>query len=365
MSDIQPTESEHIEEQTALEAALRKALAWFSTNLTTVIYALAAVLAIAAIVVFLQRKPAGNAEASQLLLVASTPEEYQDVADSFPTSLLGMWSRLRQGDRLLDNAVTNLFMNREQGVEDLAAAKAAYENLGSQSGLPDALRERVLIGMARVAECECDGTAESVKAAETAWQQVIGAFDDSIVKQQCEDRLARLKTPEAAEFYKMFAALDPKPALPGASNVPEIPDGLLPNGFPGAPLDGMSDSSEPEATEPAATEPETADSAKADDAAAEMPKDDSAADAKSEEGQPAKTDQPVKKEAAESEATEKTESVKAAEPAKVETPATAEKPTEAAEAKVEETAPVKKPETTDPKAAAKSEPETAKSDGAN
>lgn len=360
MSDIQPTESEHIEEQTALEAALRKALAWFSANLTTVIYALAAVLALAAIVVFLQRKPAGNAEASQLLLVASTPEEYQDVADSSPTSLLGMWSRLRQGDRLLDNAVTNLFMNREQGVEDLAAAKAAYENLGSQSGLPDALRERVLIGMARVAECECDGTAESVEAAETAWQQVIGAFDDSIVKQHCEDRIARLKTPEAAEFYQMFAALDPKPALPGASSVPEIPDGLLPNGFPGAPLDGMSESSEPEAAEP-----ETADSAKTDDAAAEMPKDDSAADAKSEEGQPEKTDQPAKKEAAKSEAAEKAESVEAAEPAKVETPATAEKPTEAAKAKVEETAPVKKPETTDPQAAAKSEPETAKSDGAN
>lgn len=345
MSDIQPTESEHIEEQTALEVVLRKGLTGVSSNLTTVIYALAGILAIAAIVVYLQRKPAGNPEATNLLLVASSPEEYQDVADSAPTSLLGMWSRLRQGDRLLDNAVTNLFTNREQGLEDLASAKAVYENLGSQSGLTDELRERLLIGMARVAECECDGSDKAITAAATAWQQVLGAFPESIMKGRAELRIARLKTPEAAEYYKWFASLDPKPALPGAAgSVPEIPDGLLPSGFPGAALEGMSEAAEPET----AAEPEAANSD------AVEPEKDAATDAKIEDDEAAKVDEPAKAEEAAAEATEKPA-------AAVEK---AEQPVEAAKEKVEEAASATKPETADPEAA-KSEPETAKSDGDN
>lgn len=385
MSDIQPTESEHIEEQTALEAALRKGLAWFSTNLTTVIYALAGLLAIAAVIVFLQRKPAGNPEASKLLLVATSPEEYQDVADSAPTSLLGMWSRLRQGDRLLDNAVTNMFTDRETGMDELESAKAAYENLGNQSGLPDTLRERVLIGMARVAECECDGSAKSIETAETAWQQVLAAFPESIMKEHAEARIARLQKPEAVEFYKWFAALDPKPALPGIGSVPEIPDGLLPNDLPGAALENMEEATAPSAD---ATKPEA-------DAAAETPAEGSLKEteeaapegtekAEAEKVEPAKADpakaeKPVEaaeeaapaKKPEEGEATEATtEQAKTEAGSPEKTDEAASESTEKAEAeksepaKAEEAAPAKTSEAADPEAA-KSEPETAKSDGDN
>ena len=336
MSDIQPTESEHVQEQTALEVVLRKALAGLSSNLTTVIYALAGILAIAAIVVYLQRKPAGNPDASQLLLVASSPEEYQDVADSTPTSLLGMLSRLRQGDRLLDNAVTNMFMNREVGLEELASTKAAYENLGSQSGLPDFLRERVLIGMAKVAECECDGTPDSIAAAKAAWQQVIGAFPESIMKEHAESRIARLDEPEAAEFYKGFSTLDPKPMLPGAGgSVPEIPDGLLPNGFPGA--GGMPEQVEIE--KPEAGDEETGGEE------LEKPEEEAAAETES----PKSTEEPADESA-------KTEAPKA------------DKPVEAVKEATEETTKTAAPEETSEQAVqdgAKSEPETAKSDGDN
>ena len=130
MSDIQPTDQEQIEDLTALEAVLRKVGAWLSENVTTVIYALAAILAIAAVFVFLQRQPAGDVESSTALLTATSPEEYQDIADRVPDSPLGRWSRLRQGDRLLDNAVTNMFTDRKTAVDELEAAKSAYEGLG-------------------------------------------------------------------------------------------------------------------------------------------------------------------------------------------------------------------------------------------
>lgn len=351
MSDIQPTEQEHHEEQTALELALRNGLAWLSANVTTVIYGLAAVLAIAAVVVFLQRKPEGNTEASKLLLVASTPEQYQDIADSTPTSPLGMWSRLRQGDSHLNNAVANMFTDREKGVEDLAAAKEAYENLGSQSGLPNDLRERVLIGMARIAECECDGTESTVEAAKSAWQELLGAFPESLVKDHAEERIARLEKSKTAEFYKWFAALEPKPASAGlGGNVPEIPDGLLPNDFPGA-----APSEEP-TTEEATTE----------EATDTKPEETPEADAKQDEApgdSPEKTEQPDKPAAPE----RKADAVKPEEPAnpdaadKKETPAATEEAAETQEAKpAEETA-----EAAKATEAAEEKPEAAKADGDN
>ena len=231
MSDIQSPESEHIEEQTALEAVLRKAMVWVSANLTTVIYALAGILAIVAIFVYMNRASAGNTKASNLLLTATSPEEYQDIADSTPDSLLGMWTRLRQSEFLLGTAITNIFSNRKQGMEDLASAKAVYEDLGNQDGLPTQVRERVLIGLARIAEWECDGSPESIKTAIAAQQKVLDAFPDSMVMDYCKARIARLQKPEAAEFYQWFVTLAPKPAVTGGGpgTVPEIPDGLLRN----------------------------------------------------------------------------------------------------------------------------------------
>lgn len=281
MSDIQPTDQEQIEDLTALEAVLRKVGAWLSENVTTVIYALAAILAIAAVFVFLQRQPAGDVESSTALLTATSPEEYQDIADRVPDSPLGRWSRLRQGDRLLDNAVTNMFTDRKTAVDELEAAKSAYEGLGSQSGLPEELRERVLIGLARVAECECDGTDASVKAVETAWNQVLTEFPESIVKLYAEERLARIAKPEAAEFYQWFASLDPEPLLPGSGSgpVPNIPDGLLENAFPGADA-LMPEAGEGEGTEDTAGEEEKPASETPDKETADAPPKDDAGDKK-------------------------------------------------------------------------------------
>ena len=105
--------SESRRDQTELERVLRSTKPWFAENGTTLIYALAAVLAVAAVVVFMQRQGEGDVRASQELLLAASPEEYRDVADDFPETTIGIWARLRQGDRLLDNAVGNMFKNRE------------------------------------------------------------------------------------------------------------------------------------------------------------------------------------------------------------------------------------------------------------
>ncbi|MEO2017165.1 MAG: hypothetical protein ABGZ53_22650, partial [Fuerstiella sp.] len=209
--------SETRRDQTELEKALRSTKPWFAENGTTLIYALAAVLTVAAVVVYMQRQSSGDVQASGALLLAATPEQYHDVADQFPETNIGIWARLREGDRLLDNAVGNMFTNREVAIEkdgELDQAENAYQRLAKRSDIHEQVREqvreRVLIGLARVAETRCDGQPEATNAAVDAWKRVLAEFPESIVKKHAEERIAQLPSKESRAFYTWFDAQDPK-----------------------------------------------------------------------------------------------------------------------------------------------------------
>ncbi|MEO1980563.1 MAG: hypothetical protein ABGZ24_08615, partial [Fuerstiella sp.] len=112
--------------------------------------------------------------------------------------------------------------NREVGKEELKAAKAAYDQLADR---PGQVRERVLIGLARVAETGCDGNEKTHKTAIDAWDDVLAEFPDSIVKKHAEERKAQLDTAESKSFYAWFDKQDPKPVDPGlAPGQPAVPD---------------------------------------------------------------------------------------------------------------------------------------------
>ncbi|MEZ6123245.1 MAG: hypothetical protein R3C49_08745 [Planctomycetaceae bacterium] len=222
----------HHDDRTELEKALLKLKLWAEENATTLIYGLAAILAVAAVLVYINRIPGGNVEASRALLLAVSPEDYRDVADQYGNSEIGRWARLRQGDRLLDNAVTNMFSNRKLGVDELAQAEAAYNQLADTPGLSNELRERVLTGLARVQETRCDGSEESTAKAIAGWQRIVDEFSNSLVKDLAEDRIKALATDESKAFYTWFQAQNPSPivpgTLPGQSAVPDVPDMTIP-----------------------------------------------------------------------------------------------------------------------------------------
>ncbi|APZ93530.1 hypothetical protein [Fuerstiella marisgermanici] len=233
MSDIEPSTTHRHDNRTELEKLLIKSKPWFEQNGTLLIYGVAAILAVAAVVVYMKRAPAGDVEASRDLLTAVTPEDYRDLADAHPDSTIAVWARLRQAERLLDNGVGNMFTNREVGVEELDQAKAAFERLESRTDIDDQVRERVLAGLARLAEATCDGEAKSVKAAVAAWQKVLDDYPESLIKEHAEDRIAALESPEAKTFYAWFSKQNPKPVDPGAtpnqSPVPTIPELPVPD----------------------------------------------------------------------------------------------------------------------------------------
>ena len=214
--------------QTDLEKLLRKGKPWLEENGTVLIYFLAAVLAIAAIVVYVNRKPEGDLVPSQALLLATTPEDFRDIADAHPDTAIGIWARLREADRLLDNAVSNMFTDRKTGLEELNDAQSAYDRLAERSDIDASVLERVLIGLARLAETRCDGTEETTNAAVSAWKRVLDEFPDSLVKDHAEERIEHLPSKASQAFYAWFSKQNPSPALPGLEpgqpNVPDVPD---------------------------------------------------------------------------------------------------------------------------------------------
>jgi len=272
----------HHENEVQLAKLLKESKPFFERYGTTMIYGVAALMAIAAVVVYVQRRPAPTAEVSRDLLFATlstTAEDFQAVADQSPDSPIGILARLRQADRELEDAVSNLFTNREASKENLETAEKAYKQLEDRKDIIDSVRERVLVGLARVAECRCDGTDESMNAAIAAWERILKVFPDSkTFKSIAESRIKRLASKESHEFYAWFSTQNPKPGddllMPqdgGPGQVPSMP--LFPDlhnfGLPGT---ADTPATETPATETPAADAPGSDAAPGDAPAADAPK---------------------------------------------------------------------------------------------
>lgn len=202
----------HHEDEVALAKLLKESKPFLERYGTTIIYGIAAVLAIAALVVYVQRQPAPTAELSRDLMLAKSAEDFQNVADSSPNTQIGILARLRQADSELEDGVSKLFTDREASNTGIENAEKAYKQLEDRKDVNDSIRERVLVGLARVAECRCDGSDGSMNAATEAWQRVLKAFPESkTFKAIAEARIKRLASDDSRKFYAWFSTQNPKP----------------------------------------------------------------------------------------------------------------------------------------------------------
>lgn len=238
----------HHEDEVALAKLLKESKPFLERYGTTMIYGVAAVLAIAAVVVYVQRQPAPTAELSRDLMLAQSAEDFQEIADNSPTSQIGILARLRQADSELEDGVSKLFTDREASKTSIENAEKAYKQLEDRKDVNDSIRERVLVGLARVAECRCDGSDGSMNAATEAWQRVLKAFPDSkMFKVIAEARIKRLASDDSRKFYAWFSTQNPKPdddllmpqdgmpgQVPAMPTLPSLQDLGLPNLTPSA-----------------------------------------------------------------------------------------------------------------------------------
>lgn len=250
----------HHEDEVQLAKILKESKPWLERYGTTVIYGLAAILAVAAVVVYVGRQPPANAAESQALLLAKSAEDFRDLADKTPDSPIGISARLKEGEMQLSSAMGNLYSNRKVGIEELAAAEKVFRKLEERKDLNDETRLRVLVGLARVVEARCNGNDETVKASIEAWDRILKEFPDSkMFNKVAEDRKKKLNEETTKSFYAWFQQQDPKPGddllLPqdGPGKVPDIPSLNIPDfTTPITPeKDAPKDGTKPEGAAPA------------------------------------------------------------------------------------------------------------------
>ena len=243
MSDPQFT---HEPDEVQLAKLLRGYRPFLEQYGTAFIYGAALLLAVAAVVVYVARRPPETAAESAKLLKAETPEEFADIADNSPDTTIGRIASLREAELILQNALRNLFTNRKVGTEELEQAEKIYRNLDDTRALDAEGQLKIVVGLARIAEARCTGDDASTKTAIDAWDRVLTDFPDSkVFSTLAEDRKKKLALPATKDFYAWFQQQNPAPGDtlgmpqdgPGAG---DSPAGLGPLGLPG--LQGLTPS---------------------------------------------------------------------------------------------------------------------------
>ncbi|MBI1347964.1 hypothetical protein GC163_16945 [bacterium] len=224
---------------------------------TLVIGVVSVLLLVVAGAVWLSSADATHEAAWTKLSTATTVDEFGLVSDSYPGTLAGVWAQLRSAELTLESGIAAMFTDRELALADLKSSRENFEAvLKSSISLPDNIRERAMLGLARCLEATCDGQTEPVIE---AYQKLNEQFPNSAYKKVVEDKIVTLKSADAAEFYAWFHEQTPKPA---AFPRPNDGGGTLPGGnpfeFPIAPAKPAEESTTPTEETPAeAAKPES------------------------------------------------------------------------------------------------------------
>lgn len=209
------SEHRHHLQQNDLSQAILKATPWFER------YGTQALIALVVVVVLLVGgsiwwSAASNADAAawSAASLASTVDEFGDVIDKYPGTLPAAWAHLRSGELNLESGVNAMFRDRELGLKDLEAARKHFDAvLSATVAVPDNVRQRGMLGLAKVLEATSDGDTQP---AIDAYERLLKQAPNSIYKPGVEQRIAELKSGGAKEFYAWFQQQKPKPTpFPG------------------------------------------------------------------------------------------------------------------------------------------------------
>lgn len=249
------------------QIALR-AKPWFEQHGMQALVALVIGLIVVAIAIYWASQPKPDAAGWGRLTSAQSVDEYGGVADKYPDSLAGTWARLRMAELNLEDGILALFTDRELGLKDIKKAQDDFEAvLKSPLALPDAVKQRSLLGLARCQEAASDG---DTAAALTTYRKLNEDFPGSIYENHVKQKIKELESGDAKAFYAWFHSQKPKPpdfrkpkdgttgglTLPPGLSLPgEIPEVSLPP----KPTSGAAKSETPKEETPpdAAAKPDT------------------------------------------------------------------------------------------------------------
>ncbi len=167
----------------------------------------------------------------QLIQAAATQDTavLAKVADDFPDTAAGAWSKLYEGNEYLAEGIRKLFTNRVDAEDSLDQAISAYQQAidASEDRL---LQSRANFGIARAAE-----SLGNLDEAVAAYEACIAANESEAMTKKAQERIASLSSAETKDFLAWFSEqdftpADPSlpPALPSGTSLPTIPDLKLP-----------------------------------------------------------------------------------------------------------------------------------------
>lgn len=258
--------------------------------------------------------------------ITGDTESLATIAAKYPNTSAAAWARLYQGGQQMGIGFSTLYTSRDEAETLLDDAVEAY-NQAMELSNDAMIQSRAHYGLAQIAEAR-----GNVEDAIREYEEAMAVGESAAMVDEAKARIAALSSPQAKDFLAWFQEQDFSPAepslppsLPGAGDLPDLPDLDLP------PLDlPMDDLSEGDAAD-----------ADANDAA-----ESEEGDAETEE--PEMTEEPAETEASEEPATEEAapEETAAEESTEEETAEPAEEMKEEAPAEeaVEEAAAEKTPE---------------------
>lgn len=245
--------SEHRHElaENDLSKILTRALEKAEPHSNKILVAALVVTVVVVAVVYGMRSAGGDRSAGFAELTGcETGDCFENVADEYPDSPVGMWARLRAAEQYLDDGIRTSTSNRNASRDSLQRAKDAFDRVLKGENVPPQARERALYGMGVCLETLSD---ENTGPAIEAYQSLLDEFKDSQYRYLAADRIAALKTSRAQEFYAWFHEQNPKPEdRPG----PRDPLDFLRNTTPETPTAGDDGSGLP--PPPPSAEPQTA-----------------------------------------------------------------------------------------------------------
>lgn len=178
-------------------------------NAVLIALLVATVLIIGAIVVYRTQTAKSMVGAAELA-EASTPDEYNSVAEQFPGTETGLWARLRAGEGYLREGIRLSLTNRAASNDSLEQAQKSLETVLKAENLPSEVQEQALFSLAVCLE-SLTSQQTTTKPAIDAYQRLLTVFKDSRYKARAEARIKELEKPSSEEFYAWFHAQNPKP----------------------------------------------------------------------------------------------------------------------------------------------------------
>jgi tetratricopeptide (TPR) repeat protein len=189
--------------------------------------------------------------------ITGDTESLATIAAQYPNTSAAAWARLYQGGQQMGLGFSSLYTSRDEAETLLDDAVDAYKQAMELSN--DAMiQSRAHYGLAQIAEAR-----GNIEEAVEEYEAAMAVGESAAMIEEAKSRVAALSSPQSKDFLAWFQEQDFSPAepslppsLPGAGELPDLPDLDLPP--LDLPLEDMPETTEAETAESEADESESA-----------------------------------------------------------------------------------------------------------